>query len=1064
MKYKARFIGSTLTTLQQAAVILFAAAMLLAVPVAGNAQETTSAIRGTVTDEGGNVISGASVTITHVPTGRSRTVQTTAGGRYSASGLRVGGPYLVAFDSPSHQGANFDNVYLALADTLRLDAQLGGGAIEEVIVFGSAIEASATAGSSSIFNQEFIEDTATFNRDLKDIIKRNPFAVVLPGGEAPLSIAGVNPAYNSLTVDGVGQNDDFGLNDNGYPSQRSPISLEALEQLTVDVSPFSPRYGGFSGGQVNVVTKSGTNQFHGSVFYEDIDDSRSGTPKLPDGTPVDLTFKEEAYGGFISGPIIKDKLFFVASYEWFETPTNIEWGPTGSGAPNEANVTEADFLSVVDIADRIYGVDAGTWNTSIPEEDEKILFKLDWNINDDHRAALTYQRTEGNSASNLTSSPFELRLSSHWYNRGELLESYAGHLFSQWGDRFSTEIKIVDKTVDNLQAASDLSFGDVLVDTPSGDVALGPDQFRHANQLDTSTLQFVAHGNYDMGNHAIGFGIDHTSIEIFNLFAPQSLGVWEFDSLADFENRIASDFTYNNAFSNVAADAGATFELATTALYVEDTVQIGDSLEIAFGLRYERISNDDRPANNANFAARYGFANTENLDGADNILPRVGFNWDVTDRLRLHGGVGKYGGGRPNVWISNSYANDGITFTTFDDDPLVVDPATYLTNVDITSIPTEVTSNMVAGDGNTNSIQPGFEIPTEWRFKLGAEYLFDFPGLGEDWTVNLDFLHMDSSEGLHWTELARQPSGRRTADGGRIIYEPIDQLTGGPTDRYDIMLGNAPGGDSTIISASLAKDWDNGFSLYTAYANQDTSEGNPGTSSTATSNYQFNAAFDKQFPTFGPAAYEIEHRFTIDLRYARAFFGDYETRFNLFFERRSGVPFSWALGAFRDGDLGDQSALDDSDYYLPYIPSGPSDPNVVYSGTDYDEFSEQIMLAGLSGFAGGYVPKGSSRTPWVTQIDLRIDQEFPGFSEDHRAVVFFEVLNLYNLIDSDKGKVLHNQFRSSSRILADYDIDPVTNQYIYQEPFGGWQTDANWDEFVAEESQWRLKLGVRYRF
>ena len=1052
MNYKSRLTGSVLTA--------FAAVLMLAVPVAGNAQEITASIRGNVTDSAGSPVASASVTITHTPTGTRRSVHTDQGGNYSASGLRVGGPYTIRVDSSNYRSELYDNVYLSVADILNLDTTLSGAVIDEVIVVGSAIEASDHSGTSSIFNQRFIEESAAFHRDLKDIIKRNPFAVILPGAEAPLSIAGVNPAYNNLTIDGVRQNDDFGLNDNGYPSQRSPISLETVEQLSVDITPFSPRYGGFSGGHINVVTKSGTNNFHGSVFYENINSDRSGTPKDPSGTPVDLEFEEETYGGFISGPIIKDKLFFLVSYEYFETPFSVEWGPAGSGAPNEALISQADLDSVMGIAQSVYGVNPGDWDVAPPEEDEKIFVKLDWNINDNHRAAFSYQKTEGNSTSNTTSNQFELRLSSHWYNRGELLESYAAHLFSNWTDRFSTELKVVDKSVKNTQAAFDLSWGDVVVDTASGDVAMGPDEFRQANRLNNSTTQIVVHGNLDFGVHAVGFGIDYQDLEIFNLFAPTSLGKWEFDSIADFQNRIASTFQYSNAFTNVSADAGASFSFSETSLYIEDNWRVTDTLDLALGVRYERISAGDFPAPNPNFLSRYGFSNTENLDGADNVLPRFGFDWDAMDRLRVTGGFGKYGGGRPNVWISNSYSNDGITYTTFNTDPNVVDPDSYLTNVSLTSIPSTVQDNMLIGDGNVNAIQPGFTVPTDWRYKLGLEYVF-----GEDWITNFDIMYIDSAEGQHWTELARVDSGRRTADGGRIIYEPIDQLTGLPTDRYDFLLGNAPGGSRTVMSISLSKSFENGFSFYTAYANQDTSEGNPGTSSTARSNYQFNTALDRQFPTFGAASYEIEHRLTFDLRYRHAFFGEYETKINLFFERRSGVPFSWTLGMFRDGDLGDQRDLNSSSYYAVYIPTGASDPNVIYNGTTYDEFAQHIALAGLSGFAGGYAPKNSGRTPYITTIDLRIEQEIPGFSSEHRGIFYLEVLNLLNLIDSDKGKVLDNTFRSSQRNLIDLTgIDPVTNQYIYEEPFRGWRTDTNYDQFSAEESQWRLKLGLRYRF
>ena len=1031
------------------------------------AQDISSKARGTVTDETGNPISGASVVITHEPTGTTRSVSTDGSGSFFVRGLRVGGPYTVEFSASGHRGASYENVQLTLTDTADLSVSLEGTVIEEIVTTARRMDQMIQTGSESTFNEQFIRESTAFNRDLKEIVARNPLAVILPGSDAPLTIAGMNPKYNSLTVDGVVQNDDFGLNDNGYPTQRAPISLETVEQLSVQVSPFSPRYGGFSGGQINAVTKSGGNDFSGSIFYEDIDSARSGTPKRPDGTEVDLDFKEETYGGYLSGPIIRDRLFFLASYEKFEEPLAIEWGPEGSNAPNQSRVTQAEMDEIISIANSVYDVNPGTWNLAPPQEDEKILFKLDLNINDDHRAALTYQFTEGNLTRNQSTSSSELRLSSHWYNKAETLESYAFHLFSNWTDRFSTELKVVDKTVKTVQAASDLSFGDVTITTANGRLALGPDQFRHANRLNNGTTQFVLHGEYFLGDHVIAGGVDYTELDVFNLFVDGSLGVWNFDSIDDFRNRRAAGwdtlpeffngFDYRNAFTNVAEDGGATFNIDTLALYIEDRWQATDNLNVSFGLRYEKIGADASPRQNQKFFDRYGFYNDENLDGADNLLPRIGLDYVASDKLRLYGGVGKYSGGRPTVWISNGYTNDGIIRTTFD--RTAVNPADYLTNVDITTIPQSVKNNMLAADGNTTPVQPGFEVPSDWRYKFGVEYnAFD------DYLFNFEFLRIEADKSVHWTDLARVQVGE-TADGGRPIYAPFDPLDPlGTSNRYDLLLRNADGGWSNIISLSMNKRWDNGLSIYSSYTNQNTEEGNPGTSSRAESNYQFNAALDRQFPTFGPTSYEIEHRFTVDLRYAKQFFGEYETRFNLYFQRRSGTPWSWTLGSFRDGDLGDQTDFDDSDYYLPYIPTGASDPNVVYSGgLTYDALLAEMQKVGVDQYAGGYVPKNTGRTPWVTRLDFRVEQEIPGFSRDHRGMIYLEVLNFLNLLDSDKGKVLRNQFSTSSRILVDYDVNS-SGQYVYRVPFGGWNTDANWDFFDAPESQWRLKLGLRYRF
>ncbi len=1056
--------------------VLAGAAMIFA--TVAMAQDISSKVRGTVTDNSGAAISDATITIRHEPSGTQRSVQTGSSGEFLASGLRVGGPYTIEVTAPGHRGEKYENVYLSVSDPAVLTASLDSSTVDEIVVVASAVPQTDLTGTASQFSEQFINDSAAFNRDLKEIVQRNPLATILPGGDAPLTIAGQNPRYNSLTVDGVSQNDDFGLNDNGYPTQRAPISLEAVEQLSVDVSPFSPRYSGFSGGQINAVTRSGGNQFHGSIFYENLNDSWAGTPETPDGDEVDITFDEKTLGGFLSGPIIKDKLFFLVSYEKFEEERPIEWGPAGSGAPNETDITEADLNQVLDIARSVYGVEPGDWNVSPIEEDEKILVKLDWNINDQHRAALTYQRTEGNIARNLTNDNDELKLSSHWYNKAETLETITAHLFSDWSDSFSTEFKVVNKTVDTVQAAGDLSFGDITVTTASGDVALGPDRFRHANALDNKTTQFVLHGDYIVGNHVIGAGIDYTQLDIFNLFAPASLGVWEFDNIADFQAQVAGDFEYENALSNNSSDAAATFNMDTLAFYIEDRWQVNDSLELAFGVRFETISAGDSPLDNPNFNARYGFSNTENLDGADNILPRFGFNWDVADQWRLYGGIGMYSGGRPNVWISNSYSNNGITYTTFDTN--AVDPDDYLTNVDVTAISQSVQGNLLVADGNTNAIEPGFEIPSDWRYKFGVEYI-----LGDGYQFNLDFLRIESEESMHWVDLGRVPSTDingnvvRTADGGRVIYTPFDPLNPlADSNRHDLLLTNASGGTNDTISLSFRKDWNNGLSIFASYAHQNTEEGNPGTSSTASSNFQFNGALDRQFPTYGPTSFEIEHRFTIDLRYRKAFWGEYETGFNLFWSRRSGTPWTWALGAFRDGDLGDQTDFDDSDYYLPYIPSGPDDPAVAYTGggpfaLDYDTLLEQLQIAGLEQYAGGYVPKNTGRTPWITRLDLRIDQEIPGFSKEHRGVVYLEILNLLNLFDDDSGKVLRNRFSTSSRILVDYDVNDQ-GQYVYSVPFCGaafggnpeecWNTDANWDRFESAESTWRMKLGIRYRF
>ncbi|MDP5187438.1 MAG: TonB-dependent receptor, partial [Alishewanella sp.] len=350
--------------------------------------DTSSAIRGNIVSPTGQIASNARVEILHVPSGTRSVAVSNDSGAFSSSGLRVGGPYTVTITS--NEGTKtYENIFISLGETFRLNAQLESSQVERIAVTGSALSTGNNTGSSSYFGAADIANAPSFDRDIKDIVRNNPLAV-LSSKDGELSVAGTNPRFNSISVDGIAQNDDFGLNANGYPTTRSPISLDAIDQVTIDVSPFNAKDSGFQGAKINAVTKSGGNEMFGSLFYETQNDRLAGTPKNL-GRDVPLAFDETTYGATLGGAIVQDKLFFFASYEFYEADTPIEWGPAGSGAPNQTDATNAQYLQVQQIARDVYGVDAGAWDISPVTDDEKFLLKLDWNINNDHRAAFTYQ-------------------------------------------------------------------------------------------------------------------------------------------------------------------------------------------------------------------------------------------------------------------------------------------------------------------------------------------------------------------------------------------------------------------------------------------------------------------------------------------------------------------------------------------------------------------------------------------------------------------------------------------------------------------------------------------------
>jgi hypothetical protein len=1046
-----------------------AVAIALSMTAPSFAADTSSAVRGKVVTMSGQPAANTKITIIHTPTGTKRVLTTNADGNYAANGLKVGGPYTIEIDSPTLQDQKLTDVFLQLGEVRKLTTELSADNIERISVTGSVI-AQVAPGSSSYFGQDAIAGASSLTRDIKDVIRANPLVTILPGSDRQMTIAGMNPKFNSITVDGISQNDDFGLNGGGYPTQRSPIPFDALDQVTVDVAPFDASKSGFSGALINSVFKSGTNEFKGGFFYEQLNDGMAGTPttrnprndnKLED-KPLD--YDEKTWGFNLGGPLIEDKLFFFTSYEKFDSPQGVEWGPANSGAANETNASVDDITKVKEIASRVYGInDLGVWDTTPVEEDEKLIAKFDWNINDEHRSSLTYQYNKGNRTRNTSTSSSELRLSSHWYNKTEELNNVAAKLYSDWSDNFSSEISLTHKKVTTGQDSFNTDLGDVTIKnlTNRGSIAFGSDEYRHANSLENETTTFKFDGTYLYEDHSIKFGVDYTNIDIVNLFVNASKGVIVFDSIADFEAGLVEEYDYKNGVGNDPSVAQAKFNRSTAAIYAHDTWEFSDDLTLDFGVRYEELGSDDKPLYNKNSEARTGYRNDENLDGISIVLPRFGFSYTVNDDLIVRGGIGRFSGGNPNVWISNAYSNSGVNTGAFDAQEFSTMP-TPANNI-ITSIygPAIDAVQNADSDGDVNFTDPNFKLPSDWRYQLAANYNLDIPGVGEDFALSVEAIYIQKIDQQWWEDasLRENDVDGTTADGGLTLYNDDDR-------RYDIMLTNSDkDGKSLVLTAALAKTFDNGIKFSTSYTNQDITEGHGGTSSTARSNIRYNVGLDRNKPVVGTANYQIEHRFVVTMGYEAEFFDGYATNFDVFFERRSGKPFSYttSFGSVGERDDGTYigspwSMLSPGLYggnFLPYIPTA-GDANVTYLGTTEADVLARIEEAGLSGYAGGYGPKNESRTPWVNTLDLTIRQEIPGLMEGHKGSLYLTVDNLLNLIDSSQGKVYVNEFGTSRLYSAT--IDPTSKKYVID----GVKNDSN--KFEAEESAWRLKIGVSYKF
>ena len=365
-----------------AAAVITATTLLASTPLL--AAETASTIRGQVADSNGVALENIAVEVIHEPTGKVKTITTNANGNFNLRGMPVGGPYLVRISGGSDlKFETINDLYLKLGEAAKITlVAREEQEIERITVTGQlAMAGTYKVGPSEEFNAKDIENTVAINRDLKSVLQEESRFVVdntADGGPA-LSIAGGNVSGNSLTVDGVSQNDDFGLNKNGYPGRRSPVSLDAIEQLVVNVAPFEVTYGNFQGGNINIVTKSGTNEFHGTAFYYRSDDSITGTKS--EGQDLNIgNFSEDTYGFTLAGPIIEDTLFFFASYEKFDATKPYQFSldnENGIVEPNEKiGITQADYDQIAEIAQRVWDYDIGAYNNAAPEEDEKLLYLI----------------------------------------------------------------------------------------------------------------------------------------------------------------------------------------------------------------------------------------------------------------------------------------------------------------------------------------------------------------------------------------------------------------------------------------------------------------------------------------------------------------------------------------------------------------------------------------------------------------------------------------------------------------------------------------------------------------
>ncbi|MEQ1931175.1 MAG: TonB-dependent receptor, partial [Parvularculaceae bacterium] len=801
-----------------------AVALSVSVVAPAMAQTTTSSVRGTITSDAGAPVSGATVTVTDTRTGTKRTVRTGSDGSFSVGNLETGGPYTVDVDTDQYQDQTVQDVFIDLGNRTVLSINLGsaGSSSDEIVVTAArSVQTDVSVGPNTTFGAAELEGLPSIGRDIRDVIRLDPRVRIDGTNSDAVQCVGSNNRFNSFTIDGVRNADSFGLNNSGFQSRAGlPLPFDSIRETTVEFAPFDVEYGQFTGCNINVVTKSGGNEFSGSGFATF--SSQKLTGSTLEGAEVGrVPFHDYRWGATFSGPIIKDKLFFFGGYEEYKLNRTQDVGPLGGGFATErayATQAQADAIAAA-LEARGIPTSGGTLSI-LPRQSRRILGRIDWNITDNHRLAATYARLREFStfSDDFSAANNLIALGSTFFKSGTSSETYSVRLFSQWTDRLSTEVRVSRADINDLQdplgggeaqdgnpiprvivgVTNDANGNAVIDANEQGAIIAGPGFSRSANLLVTQLDAIKAKADYEMGDHTLTLGYELDQGDYYNIFAQNATGTLVFQNAAAlaagtlsygtntntsganvFNGTAAGAYT-NASFTGDFNDAAAIFSRAIHSVYLQDEWRMSDRLTAVVGARYDWYSSSDEPKLNNNFVTRYGFDNLQAYGGLNAFLPRLGLTYDADETLfgttTFRAGAGVFTGGDPTVWFSNSYSNPGNTLAGPNQasrasgaipNTVPCTQAQHTLPAGPLALPPCLTAaaiaSAVASDGRADAVDPNFKLPTVIRANFGFTHNTDFSGaMGgffDDWTAQIDLLYTRGRNSVDFVDVSLDQIG-----------------------------------------------------------------------------------------------------------------------------------------------------------------------------------------------------------------------------------------------------------------------------------------------------------------
>ena len=1075
---------------------------------AANAQVTTSGMNGTVVDQNGQPLVGATVIAVHTPSGTQYGAVTDKNGNYNLQGLRTGGPYSVTFSFVGYQSVEFPGLMLSLGQTLKRDAFLKDSQELEAVVIkadgkNSSMNVNRAGAVTSISNEQ-IELMPTVNRSMNDIMKLTPQASSTTSG---LAIGGGNYRQSYVTVDGAAFNNMFGIGGN-LPAGGSPISLDALEQVSVSVTPFDVRQSGFTGGAINAVTKSGTNDLKVSAYLYSKSDQLQGDKY--DGGKLSLSeMRDNTLGFSIGAPIIKNKLFVFANFEreWNTTPGNSRLARTndtgefgGNTQYNRPTASKLDEMSqfLIDT----YGYNPGAYqNYSVKTPGYKLMARVDWNINRNHALNVRFSRTQ-NKYSSAPSSSISPLSASYTYDRDNYgrtsnyamyfqnsryyqeqnFTSVAAELNSRFLDsRLTNTLRYTYSHQYEPRSYDGGIFPtvDILEPTDKGVSALyasfGLDPFTEGNLREVSTHIVTDEIGYTIGKNHLVAGLQFEHNLTTNGYLQGGAGYYVYESWDDFKNNkkpLAFRIAHGN--NDALSQAFPQFTYMQYSIYLQDEINFSERFKATVGLRFEvpvypSISDNENKDFTQAFADYGGYKTSDMPKARLSVAPRVGFNWDMTGERKyiLRGGTGIFTGRLPFVWLVSVAGNSNCIqngLTLYKSEVGENKMPSFHTNVG--DMLKDVYGGTYQKQDLAANTQPTIldkklKMPSTWKTSLALD--LKLPG---DVNLNIEGIYNKDINSVTVKKL-----GMVEKEGGiQLPGEPearvywnsqnIKNKEGKAINPYLITNTDDVDGYYASISAQLSKTWGFGLSVMAAYTYSSAKNVIDGIGDQVTSAFSTNT-FNKNgsnVPETGFASYVSPHRILLNVGYRLANKNG-ASNFGLYYEASqlgyigsySYSRYSYTMyvqsGKYQNAVTGDGGAVN-----LLYIPTRSELDDMPFTSDENKEAFWNFIQKDsyLSEHVGEYSKRGGAVMPWYHTLNFRFSQDFYINVKGKRNTISLglDVTNLANMLNRDWGNIKR---MNSSSILA-WD---GTN-YTFTAP--------KWSKYASTISTWSAMFSIRYTF